>query len=410
MESPGLTPEATVAPSPAFLEPSMGRPSPRRVCVVGSGTRFISGISYYTNRLGNALAERHSVSVILMRQLLPTRLYPGRDRVGAPIADLRYPGGTRVFDGVDWFWIPSLLRALAFLVRGRPEVVVLEWWTGTVLHTYLALALVARLTGAKIVIEYHEVLDTGELNIPVARWYAGLVGSLVVRLAHGSVVHSTFDRVALAERYGVDDRPVALAPHGPYDQPAVESPVDTGDDGVCRLLYFGVIRPYKGVEDLVTAFDAIPEDEIGGYRLTIVGETWEGWTLPEELIERSRYRDRISFVNRYVTDEEVGSFFAAADAVVLPYHRSSSSGPLHIAMAQGLPTVVTSVGGLVEAAAGYEGAISVPPRDPERLSSALREVSELKGRRFADPHSWGATVDRFDELFAALLDDTPVAR
>ena len=49
-----------------------------RVCVVGAGTRFLSGISYYTLRLVNALAPSHEVSAILMRQLLPTALYPGR--------------------------------------------------------------------------------------------------------------------------------------------------------------------------------------------------------------------------------------------------------------------------------------------------------------------------------------------
>ena len=54
-----------------------------RICVVGAGTRFLGGISYYTLYLVNALARTHDVSAILMRQLLPTRFYPGRERVGA---------------------------------------------------------------------------------------------------------------------------------------------------------------------------------------------------------------------------------------------------------------------------------------------------------------------------------------
>src|ERR1700689_5347536 len=52
----------------------------RRVLVIGAGSRFLSGISYYTNRLINALGREHRVSAILIRQMLPTRLYPGRDR------------------------------------------------------------------------------------------------------------------------------------------------------------------------------------------------------------------------------------------------------------------------------------------------------------------------------------------
>ncbi len=61
-----------------------------RVCVVGPGTRFLSGISYYTLRLINAFAKSHRTSAILMRQLLPTRLYPGRERVGKSLTRLAY--------------------------------------------------------------------------------------------------------------------------------------------------------------------------------------------------------------------------------------------------------------------------------------------------------------------------------
>ncbi len=398
--------KSRLAPAPAAA------PRRLRVCVVGSGPRFLSGISYYTNRLAGALAQRHDVSVILMRQLLPTRLYPGRERVGKQLVDLRYPPGTRVFDGVDWFWGPSIVRAVALLVRQRPDVVVLQWWTGTVLHTYLALALVARLLGARVVMEYHEVLDTGELAVPLAAAYVRAFKPLLVRLTDGAVVHSEFDRRDLIEHYAIGRKPLVLAPHGPYDQHVVDDgappPVAAADrDGVCRLLYFGVIRPFKGVEDLVEAFGRLAPDQAAGFTLTVVGETWEGWEVPAEAIAASPYRDRITFVNHYVADDEVGSFFAAADAVVLPYHRSSASGPLHIAMAHGLPVVVSQVGGLVEATREYEGAVPVAPADPAALAGALLEVAALKDRRFADPHSWERTLDRYDELFPAVL-GTPV--
>ncbi|MEJ7749579.1 MAG: hypothetical protein WKF56_09770, partial [Candidatus Limnocylindrales bacterium] len=112
-----------------------------RVCVVGSGTRFLSGISIYTVRLANALAGAHSVSIVTLRRLLPDRLYPGRDRVGMDLADLRPDANVDLFDGIDWYWMPSVPKALAFLARRSPQVIILQWWTGTVLHTYLALAL-----------------------------------------------------------------------------------------------------------------------------------------------------------------------------------------------------------------------------------------------------------------------------
>jgi glycosyltransferase involved in cell wall biosynthesis len=134
----------------------------------------------------------------------------------------------------------------------------------------------------------------------------------------------------------------------------------------------------------------------------LVGETWEGWTAPLDAVAASPNRDRILVVNRYVSDAEVTDHFAAADAVVLPYRRSSSSGPLHIAMSSGLPVVVTSVGGLVEAAGDYEGTHFVPPADPAALALALAQVAALRGHRFADPHSWDHTVDAYGELLRRI--------
>jgi glycosyltransferase involved in cell wall biosynthesis len=167
-------------------------------------------------------------------------------------------------------------------------------------------------------------------------------------------------------------------------------------------LFFGTIRPYKGLEHLVQAFDLLDDDLASSMRLTVVGETWEGWTAPLSLIESSPRRDRITLVNRYVHDDEVAGFFAAADAVALPYTRSSASGPLHIAMAAGLPIVLTDVGGLRTAAQGYAGVSWVPPADPEALRDALVEVLARRGERFADPRSWGETVAVYDRLLKAV--------
>jgi len=387
---------------------------PLRITVVGSGPHFLSGISYYTHGLSVALTGQASVSVLLMRRLIPRRLYPGRDHVGKQLVRFEWPGGTDVYDGIDWWWLPSVVPALWRLARHRPHVVVLQWWTGAVLHTHLLLALVARLLGAQVVIEFHEVQDIGELAVPIAGSYVRRVIPALLRLASGFVVHSEFDRGALEERYGLAGKPVTLVPHALYD---AYRPLSTGPlarpaegqtDDICRLLYFGVIRPFKGVEDLVRAFDGLDDDEAARFTLTVVGETWEGWTLPGELIGRSPRRDRITFVNRYVADDEVGGLFDAADVIVLPYHRSSSSGPLQIAMGAGKPVVVTSVGGLVEAAGDYPGAVWVPPKDPVALRDGLRAAARLRGKTFDSGER--ITFERAAELYVDFLAGLGVRR
>ena len=396
----------------ATTTPGAGRePDARhKVCVVGSGPHFLSGISYYTNKLVNELGRRHRVSAILMRTLLPTRLYPGRERVGAELTNFTYPEGSRVFDGIDWWWGRGIARALRLLSAERPDFLVLQWWSGTVLHTYLLLAAFARLRGARVVLEFHEVLDTAEDAIPAARRYVGTLLPLLLRMTDGFVVHTEFDRAALQETYGLGDRPVALIPHGPYDQyasaagePAETQAADPDPDDRFDLLYFGVIRPFKGVEDLIEAFDGLDAEEAAKYsadrRRRDLGRLHRagGDDRPEPAPRLDRVRQPLRDRRRG------GGFFDRADAVVLPYHRSSASGPLQLAMAHGLPVVVTAVGGLIEAVRGYEGAISVPPRDPRALRTAFAEARGLRGVRFADVHSWERTLDRYGDLFATIV-------
>lgn len=376
--------------------------SPQSVCVVGSSFHFMSGISTHTCMLSNALADDYSTSTILMRKLIPKRLYPGRARVGADLTTLRYRDEVRVFDGVDYYWLPSMFRALRFLRRERPDVLLMQWWSGTVLHSFLLLAAVARLLGSKVVLEFHETLDTAESAVPVFDQYVHLFSRPLIAMTSAAVVHSTSDIEPVRQRFaGLRDKPVVAVPMGSQDittDPTRWTTVKPTQDEPFSLLFFGTIRPYKGLENLIHAFDALSDEQAARFRLTVVGETWQGWDLPATLIAQSPHRDRIDFVNTYVTDEQVAAYYADADAVVLPYLRSSGSGPLHMAMSHGVPVAVTAVGGLVESVDGYSGARLVQPDDVADLTAALLELPDMVGPH-PDPHNWSRTTKRLAELF-----------
>jgi glycosyltransferase involved in cell wall biosynthesis len=284
-------------------------------------------------------------------------------------------------------------------------VVVVQWWTGTVLHSYLVLAAVARVLGAQVILEFHEVQDPGESNHKWAALYVRLVVPFLIRAASAYVVHSEFDRALLGEAYKVPRDQMRVIPLAAYELagelPAHRDSTGTSDSPV-HVLYFGLIRPYKGVEDLLDAFAQIPPEEISRYRLTVVGETWEGWDLPARKIASHIFRDRIHFVNRYVTDAEVSDFFRQADIVTLPYRRSSQSATLHLAMAWGLPVVATRVGGLAEAAGAYPGGILVEPSNPAELLAGIVRAERANGRRFIPTVTWNNTAESYGELFAQL--------
>jgi glycosyltransferase involved in cell wall biosynthesis len=375
-----------------------------RIVVVGSGWHYVSGISHYTYCLTTALSESYPTGALLMRGLVPLRFYPGRRHVGISLTNVDYPATIPVYDGVDWYWGQSLKGALRYLDRERPTVLILQWWTGAVLHSYLRLARYAKRLGALVILEWHEGQDVGEAALPAARLYVRSLLPRLLRIADAHVVHSTFDLQSIRGSYDLRGCPVAVIPHGPYDhlvRPA-DSSRDAPDGAPMRLLYLGVVRPFKGVEDLVDAFSLLDREQAGDFHLSIVGETWEGWTAAQEAIARSPHADLIERVDRYVTDAELAEYYQRADAVVLPYRRSSSSGPLQIAMSAGLPVIVTEVGGLIEAVQDYAGAELVPARDPSALRDALLRVRERRGQRYADPCSWTRTTQAYKDLIHKL--------
>jgi len=375
-----------------------------RVVIVGSGTRFASGISHYTYLLSSTLSTEYSVGALLMRRLVPQRLYPGRDHVGAAVADsVVYPPEVSVYDGVDWYWGRSLRNAFRYLDRQRPTVVIFEWWTGAVLHTYLRLAKYAAKLGARIILEWHEGQDVGEAALPAARLYVKTLMPRLVSLVDAHVVHSNYDLTAIQAAYPLGDAIIRVMPHGPYRHVVnSESRPAVREGSPFRLLYFGVIRPYKGVEDLVAAFSMLDRAQAIQFRLSVVGETWEGFTAPDAAIASSPHADLIDRADRYVTDEELATYVAEADAIVLPYRRSSLSGPLFIAMTAGLPTVVTAVGGLVEVVEDYPGAMLVPPQDPVALRDALLKLPSRRGERYPNPRSWEQTLNAYQTLIREL--------
>jgi len=382
-----------------------------KVCVVGSGTRFVSGISYYTYFLACALKQRYAVVSILMRHLIPRRWYPGRQRVGHDLMTYDLATEVPTFDGVDWWGWPSVPRAVSFLRAQRPDVLILQWWSASVLPWYLLLTRQAVRRAGVVIVELHEDLDTGEARLPLVGWFARRGLKALCRGAAMLVVHSAWDRDRMSASLGISPAQFRVIPHGPYPisgtvpgeaagPPRAQSLRERSE---LTVLFFGTIRPYKGLEHLIRAFEKLRRELSLPWKLVVVGETWEGWTLPLELIESSPYRDDIELVNRYVTDQEAAGYFQRADVVALPYLRSSASGPLAIAQACGLPVVVTAVGGLVEAAADYTGAVLVRPDSPDDLARGLLAAADLRGRTHAAPVTWQAVAQSYADIFAAVV-------
>ena len=370
---------------------------PIKICLFGPSKKFLSGITYFTIRLANALNKKYDVCIVNLRNLLPKFLFPGHKRVGKELTKFNYSISIKIFDGVDWYWFPSIFNAIKFFKKENPDIIVLQWWTGTVAHTYLLFKILNKLFfKKKIIMEFHEVLDPGEQNTPFVGMYIKQISKLLFKNLDGYVCHSKHDKNLLEKKYNLHN--ILVVPFGSFDQYKKKIKIKK-DPKICNLLFFGLIRPYKGVDYLIKAFNKIPENQISRYKLYIIGEAWENCN-PEKEIEKSRYKDKIIFVNKYVSDEEANRFFNMADVVVLPYLRASQSGAAHIAVSYGLPVIVSEVGGLKESMKDYKGAFFVEPKNTDELKKAMLKAYKIRDKRFKNPHSWEKTVEEYGKILA----------
>jgi glycosyltransferase involved in cell wall biosynthesis len=380
-----------------------------KVCIVGPSKKFLSGISYYTIRLANALAGDYDVSVLCFRNLLPKFLFPGSKHVGKDLSTLDYDARVNVFNGMDYNNPYTWYKAFRFLRKERPDVIILQWWTSSVAHMHLLISLISAIsTKAKVIIEFHEVVDPLEESIFPIKVYSRIMGRFLVRRALLYVTHSESDRRLVASKYRIPDDRVRVIPHGLYDQyekispPEAREKLGLGGDHV--ILSFGLIRPYKGVPNLIKAFGDLPGDVAGRSRLLIVGEIWEDREAVMQAIGACRYRDRITLVDKYIPDDEVPLYFNAADVVVLPYLRASQSGVAHIAMTFGKPIVVSKVGGLEESMADYAGTFFIPPGDVEAITASILKLYADRPEPFEPPRrGFNIIKEKYGAVFLSLI-------
>jgi glycosyltransferase involved in cell wall biosynthesis len=230
------------------------------------------------------------------------------------------------------------------------------------------------------------------------------------------VVHTHSGRERLVADLGIDREDVHVIPHGAFDylarQPE-ELPIDpsVGDlDGRRVVLFFGLVRSYKGIDVLIDAFAGTPEDTV----LLVVGLPRVPIGPFERLAGNLGVADRVRFVPRFVSDREVPAYFRRADLVVLPYLSIEHSGVVFTALAFGSPLVLSAVGGFVEVATEHAAARLVPPGDAGSLRTAIVELladDEARARlaaaaraAAAGPYSWERAAELTESLYHSLLE------
>lgn len=307
------------------------------------------------------------------------------------------------------------------------RVMLQESWASALVHFQWSLGArtdklhipILRRLGKPIVYTAHDVLphDSNVMSLEHCRWLYHQASALFV---HGDSL-----KQLLTDRFDVDPALVHVIPHGnynfisdvpgPWSRERARASLGLREDD-CVVLFFGLIREYKGIDTLLEACRIVQQGLRPGQRLKLLlaGRVYrDHWNEGGygKLIADAGLADAVKLHLEHIPMQEIARFFNAADVVAVPYKRGSQSGVLRLAYSFAKPAVATSVGSLSELPAA-DLTRFVPPEDPAAFAAAVQELlrdpeaaRELgqRARTYADTElSWDRIAATTRAVYASV--------
>lgn len=334
----------------------------------------------------------------------PSLLFPGESQTVAtpPPADLRICRCVNTMNPLNWVRVGRRIR------RERPDFVLMKYWTPFMAPCFGTIARIARGNGHTKVLCQIDNVEPHERHLtdkPFNRYYLHSVDGFVYM---SEQVHS--------ELRAYSDAPALFSPHPLFENfgervERSEACVRLGLDPANRyVLFFGLIRDYKGLDLLLDAWAQLRRaGRTEGRRLIVAGEFYTAREPYLNRIADNGLQDEVLLHDRFIPDDDVKYYFSAADFVVQPYKTATQSGVTQIAYQFCVPMVVTKVGGLAEIVPdGRVGYVCEPT--PEGVAGAIERMYEgdtlqrfrencvEERRRF----SWEEMCSRITELYGLV--------
>ena len=390
----------------------------------------VAGLFHYAHSLCQALAER-GIEIALLTAAdheltnLP-RFYRLLNRL--PLWDLFAPGNyqrqgftrrvVQVWKGFRYLW--SLWLSLVTIWQEQPHIV--HTSEMKFLVDLLLYVLPRRFHLVHTCHSVQRFSDSGQGAIVRTTKLWHCAQAWMYRRCDGVIFHAAENVGEFRRVYGFEPARWTVIPHGKYDLFLPKQELSTAEARQALglaveghyVLFFGVIRRYKGPDTLLEAMahlrHSLPE-----VRLVVAGAPSRDLN-PEDLCAQARslgIEENVIWNIGYVPQERVHLYFYACDVVAFPYRKVYDSGALKIAQALGRPVTVTDTGGLASAVQNGQAGIVVPPENPQAMAKALgtllsdpalaRSFAE-RGRKLANTtYSWDSVAKQTEQFYQEVL-------
>lgn len=367
-----------------------------RIAFLGPAYPLRGGIAQFMAILAKKLHDRgHDIRLFSFKKQYPKLLFPGKEQVEKSKMFIQLP--------IEAPLIPynphTFKKTVKAILDYNPDILILKYWIPFFAPAFgYIIKQIKKKSNIKVVynidnIDFHEKWLAGDLLTK----YAMKNSDFFITMSE-SVTNSLFKLFPK-----LDKAKAVMLEHPTYDFYVSQGKEDFTFS--YNILFFGYIKPYKGLDILLEAMPYVLK-EIADLKLTIAGEVYGDEKIYWDIIKKNKLEKNVDFQNRYISNEEVKEFFLKADVSVLPYKHATQSGIIQLSYAFGIPVIATAVGGIPEVVKeGVTGSL-VPLNDPQALARTILnfygnfdlKVSHEAIMQENAKYSWGAFVEVIEKL------------
>jgi D-inositol-3-phosphate glycosyltransferase len=357
----------------------------KKIVIVGPSYPFRGGIAANNDRLAREFMNTGSDVVIFTFSLqYPSFLFPGKTQFSnepkPKELDIRIEVNS--INPISWFKVGRKIKNM------RPDILLIRYWLPFMGPCFGTIARIAKKN------KHTKVISVLDNYIPHEKRIGDkCLSKYFIKPVDGCVVMSHSVKTDLEK--ATTNKPIDYCPHPLFDHfgeilPKKEAQKIIGIDENCRwMLFFGLIRDYKGLDLLLKAMVETPASA-PDLKLMVAGEFYSNADVYYKMVKDLGLKERVVFFPEFIPDNKVPLFFSAADIVVQPYKNATQSGVTQIAYHFNKPMIVTNVGGLAEIIPNEKVGFVVNI-EPSAIANAInRFYSENREKEFTE----GAAIEK----------------
>lgn len=313
-----------------------------KIVILGTAYPYRGGLATFNERLAQQFRqEGHMVKIVTFTLQYPSFLFPGKTQYSSDAApqNLLIERRLNSCNPFNWFKVGRMLR------DERPDMLICCYWMAFFSPAYGTVCRIAKRNGVTRCIALVHNMFPHEKSV-----LDKLFAPYFVKVQNGFVALSD---AVVRDIHSLSKAPAVASPHPIYDHYGERM----NKEEACRLLgldvahkyllFFGLVRAYKGLDLLLDALAEI-KDKHSDIQLLVAGEFYEDEDKYRQQIKANGLEDRVIIRNEFIPDADLRKYFGVADLIVQPYKSATQSGVTQVAFHFEKPMLVTNVGGLGE--------------------------------------------------------------